>query len=60
MSTRSRLITYEDSFLLPEDKCEEIVNGELRRMPPPSLRHARFIERLASLLFLFPVCEFMP
>lgn len=50
MSTASRLITYEDSFLLPEDKSEEIVRGELRKMPPPSLRHARFIERLAALL----------
>jgi Uma2 family endonuclease len=50
MSTASRLITYEESFLLPEDKCEEIVKGELRKMPPPSLRHARLVERLALLL----------
>ena len=50
MSTASRLITYEDSFLLPEDKREEIVRGEPRKMPPPSLRHARLIERLATLL----------
>jgi Uma2 family endonuclease len=50
VSTASRLITYEDSFLLPEDKCEEIVRGELRRMPAPSVRHARLIERVASIL----------
>lgn len=50
MSTASRLISYEDSFLLPEDKSAEIVKGELRRMPPPSLKQARLIERLASLL----------
>lgn len=50
MSTASRLITYEDSLLLPEDKCEEIVKGELRKMPPPSLRHARLIERLGAML----------
>jgi Uma2 family endonuclease len=28
----------------------EVVRGELRRMPPPSLRHARLIEKLAWLL----------
>jgi len=50
VGTASRLITYEDSFLLPEDKSAEIIRGELRRMPPPSLRHARLIEKLASLL----------
>jgi Uma2 family endonuclease len=50
VSTASRLITYEDTFLLPEDKLAEVVKGELRRMPPPSLRHARLIEKLASLL----------
>lgn len=50
MSTASRLISYEESLLLPEDKLSEIVKGELRRMPPPKLRHALLIERLDSLL----------
>ena len=50
MSTASRLISYEDSFLLPEDKYAEIVKGELRRMPPPRLRYALLFEELALLL----------
>jgi len=49
MSTATRLLSYEDSLLLPEDKCEEIVKGELRKMPPPSVRHARVIAKLARI-----------
>lgn len=50
MSTASRLITYEDSLLLPEDKLTEIVKGEMRPMPPPRLSHALLIETLDRLL----------
>jgi Uma2 family endonuclease len=50
MSTASRLITYEDSLLLPEDKLSEVVKGELRLLPPPGLSHALLIERLDWLL----------
>lgn len=50
MSTASRLISYDESLLLPEDKCEEIVRGEIRKMPPASLRHALFIEKLERAL----------
>jgi len=50
VSTASRLITYEESLLLPEDKLSEIVRGELRRTPPPRLSHALLIETLDLLL----------
>ncbi len=57
MSTASRLITYEESLLLPEDKLSEIVKGELRRMPPPRLSHARLVEKLARFLRRGPESE---
>ncbi len=50
MSTASRLISYEESLLLPEDKLTEIVRGEERRMSPPRLSHARLVENLARFL----------
>ncbi len=50
ISTASRLITYEDTLLLREDKLTEIVKGELRTMPPRRLSHARLTDRLAAML----------
>src|SRR6266568_1757151 len=34
--TLTKLITFEESLLLPEDKCEEIIEGVSRRMPRAS------------------------
>jgi len=48
MSTR--LITYEQSLAMPENKLEEIIDGEIRHMPPPSRVHALLIERMAEIL----------
>lgn len=36
----TRLITYEDSLRMPENRFEEVVDGELITMPPASLGHA--------------------
>ena len=36
MSTVAKPITFEESLLLPEDKCEEIIDGVSRCMPPAS------------------------
>jgi Uma2 family endonuclease len=50
MSTAGRLITYEDSLTMPENKLEEIVHGESRIMPPSSKKHVYMIERLSDIL----------
>jgi Uma2 family endonuclease len=50
MSTAGRLITYEDSLTMPENKLEEIVHGESRIMPPSSKKHVYLIERLSDIL----------
>lgn len=50
MSTPTRLITYEDSLTMPENKLEEIVHGESRIMPPSSKTHVYLIEKLADIL----------
>ncbi len=44
--TGTRLISYEDSLTMPESTFEEIVNGELRIMPPPSFKHQKLISVL--------------
>lgn len=46
METGVKPITFEESLLLPEDKCEEIIEGVPRRMPPASDAHADTIERV--------------
>ncbi len=46
MSTSTRLITYEDSLTMPENRFEEIVHGESRIMPPPIKKHVYLIEEL--------------
>ena len=50
MSTAGKLITYEDSLTMPENKLEEIVHGESRIMPPSSKKHVYLIERLSDIL----------
>jgi Uma2 family endonuclease len=50
MSTSTRLINYEDSLTMPENRFEEIVHGESRIMPPPNERHADLIDELSDIL----------
>jgi len=50
MSTSTRLINYEDSLTMPENRFEEIVHGESRIMPPVTFLHACLIRRLSKLL----------
>jgi Uma2 family endonuclease len=50
MGTPTRLITYEDSLTLPENRLEEIVHGESRIMPPADQEHADLIEELFDIL----------
>jgi Uma2 family endonuclease len=50
MSTSTKLITYEDSLTMPENRFEEIVHGESRIMPPPNKKHAYLIANLLTLL----------
>lgn len=45
------MLTYEEWLKLPEvEGVEEIVNGEVRRMPPNKWNHARIVEELARQL----------
>ena len=48
----SRTVTYEEWLRLPEvsDAVEEVVDGEIRIMPPPKLRHALIVHRLSTAL----------
>jgi Uma2 family endonuclease len=50
MSTSTRLINYEDSLTMPENRFEEIVHGESRIMPPPHRKHAYLIAKLLTVL----------
>src|SRR5208282_3173505 len=50
MSTSTKLITYEDSLTMPENRFEEIVHGESRIMPPPDINHVDLIDELLSVL----------
>ena len=45
-----RLITYEDSLTMPENKLEEIVHGESRIIPPVHKRHAYLVRELSMTL----------
>ncbi len=46
MPTTTKLITYEDSLTMPENRFEEIVDGESRIMPPPTRGHWRVLNRI--------------
>ena len=51
MATTPKTLTYEEWFALPEaEGVEEVVNGEIRKMPPNKLPHAYTVENLADLL----------
>ena len=50
MGTTTKLITYEDSLTMSENRFEEIVHGESRIMPPPSKKHADLIAKLITVL----------
>lgn len=51
MAATPKLLTYEEWLKLPEaDGIEEVVNGEIRRMPPNKWNHARIVEQLARQL----------
>ena len=50
MPTSTRLITYEDSLTMPENRFEEIVDGESRIMPPPTRGHWKILDRIYRML----------
>ena len=51
MATTPKLLTYEEWLKLPEaEGIEEVVNGEIRKMPPNKIIHAATVEKLADLL----------
>jgi len=51
MATSSKALTYEEWLALPEvEGVEEVVNGEIRKMPPNKWNHARVVEALARQL----------
>jgi len=51
MATTPKLLTYEEWLKLPEaEGIEEVVNGEIRKMPPNKIIHADTVEKLADLL----------
>jgi Uma2 family endonuclease len=51
MATSSKTLTYEEWLTLPEvEGVEEVVNGEIREMPPNKVIQADTVENLADLL----------
>jgi Uma2 family endonuclease len=51
MATSSKSLTYEEWLTLPEvEGVEEVVNGEIQKMPPNKVIHADIVENLADLL----------
>ena len=51
MATTPKTLTYEEWLKLPEaEGIEEVVNGEIRKMPPNKILHADTVENLADLL----------
>jgi len=46
----SKTVTYEEWLRMPEVRDEEVVNGEIRKMPSPLLPHARIIQSLYDLI----------
>jgi Uma2 family endonuclease len=50
MSTSTKLINYEDSLTMPENRFEEIVHGESRIMPPAIKKHNYLIRKLSKVL----------
>jgi Uma2 family endonuclease len=51
MATTSKTLNYEEWLTLPEvEGLEEVVNGEIRKMPPNKWNHTRVVEALARQL----------
>lgn len=51
MATISKPVTYEEWLALPDaEGVEEVVNGEIRKMPPNKWSHTRVVEALARQL----------
>jgi Uma2 family endonuclease len=51
MASTAKVLTYEEWLKLPEvEGIEEVVNGQIQRMPPNKLNHARIVEQLAHQL----------
>jgi len=51
MATTPKILTYEEWLALPEvEGVEEVVNGEIVKMPPNKWNHARVVEALARQL----------
>ena len=52
MATLAKILTYEEWLQLPpvEDGTDEVVNGELRFMPPTRYPHADIIQRIIARL----------
>jgi len=52
MATTAKTVTYEEWLTMPvvEDATEEVVNGEIRIMPPNKWIHGEVVENLADLL----------
>ena len=48
----TKTVTYEEWLRMPEvtDAIEEVVNGEIRIMPSPNLRHAKVVQRTYNLI----------
>jgi hypothetical protein len=52
MATTTKLVTYDEWLRMPEvdDAIEEVVNGEIVRMPPPKITHTLVVHRLKQAL----------
>jgi Uma2 family endonuclease len=50
MGSSTQGLTVAEALALPEDPLEEIVHGEVRKMPPPDNAHAALIEELYDIL----------
>src|ERR1700688_4774452 len=51
MATTPKVLTYQEWLKLPKaEGIEEVVNGEIRKMPPNKWNHAQAVEQLARQL----------
>lgn len=51
MATTPKVLTYEEWLKMPEaEGIEEVVRGEIRKMPPNKWTHVRIVEELARQL----------
>jgi Uma2 family endonuclease len=51
-TTPTKTVTYEEWLTMPEvsDEIEEVVDGQIVRMPPPKWKHTRIIHALSAAL----------